>query len=64
MYKTIDGISYLVCFTCSKQVSSGFVPIITDFMRFGTDRQDGIVIRACIFCPECIEKEVKENDPS
>lgn len=47
--------NYLHCNTCRKQVSTGFVPDPTDT----PDR--GIIIRAYIECPECIEKRQKDN---
>jgi hypothetical protein len=41
---------YLQCNACGKQVSTPFVPVPTDT----PDR--GIIIRAWIECPECMEK--------
>ena len=49
------GISYLHCFTCSKRVSTGFVPIMTD------TPDKGIIIRAIIECPECIQARSKND---
>ncbi len=45
-------ISYLHCHTCNKQVSTGFFAVPTQT----PDR--GIIVRAYIECPECIEKSV------
>jgi ribosomal protein S27E len=49
----------LHCHICGKQVSTGFEPVPTD------TPDKGIIIRALIICPECIEKEivfVKDSD--
>jgi DNA-directed RNA polymerase subunit RPC12/RpoP len=46
-------ISYLYCHECGKQVSTGFEPVPTDT----PDR--GIIVRAYIQCPECIEKQMR-----
>lgn len=43
-------INYLYCHNCSKCVSTGYIPIPTDT----PDR--GLIVRAYIECPECIEK--------
>lgn len=48
--KQMTGIHFLCCNNCGKQVSSGFVPIMTD------TPDHGLVVRAWIECPECIEK--------
>ena len=53
--------SYLYCTTCGKQISTGFYPVETDT----PDR--GIVVRAFMQCPECIEEnerqfELEKND--
>ena len=42
-------LSYLHCNECGKQVSSGFVPAVIEGF-------EGLVVRAWIECPECIEK--------
>lgn len=47
-------IKHLHCNTCNKQVSTGFIPIETE------TPDKGLIIRAYIECPECIEK--KSND--
>jgi len=47
-------VKYLYCNRCGKQVSSGFYPLITEM---GKD----IVVRAYIECPECMEKQIKEE---
>lgn len=41
--------SYLHCHRCGKQVSTGFYPIPTD------TPDGGLIVRAWIECPECIE---------
>lgn len=46
-----NPIKYLYCNTCGKCVSTGFVPIMTD------TPDKGIIIRAYIECPECMEKK-------
>lgn len=45
--------SYLHCNSCGKQVSTGFFPVETD------TPDKGIIIRAWIECPECIEDKTK-----
>lgn len=47
----MNSIHYLHCMECGKQVSTGFTPVPTDT----PDR--GIIVRAWIECPECLEKE-------
>lgn len=47
----INNIQYLFCSNCGKIVSTGFVPIPTD------TPDKGIIVRAWIECPECIEKK-------
>jgi len=44
-------ISYLHCNTCGKQVSTGFIALPTD------TPDKGLIIRAYIECPECIERK-------
>lgn len=41
--------SFLTCTYCGKCVSTGFEPEPTD------TPDKGLIIRACIICPECIE---------
>jgi len=48
----IKLVRYLFCHFCNKKVSSEFEPINPPFP------DKGIVVRALIICPECIEKEV------
>ena len=55
---------HLHCMSCGKRVSTGFVPVATD------TPDKGLVIRAYIECPECMEKSYQEyvkkfplNDP-
>lgn len=49
-------LSYLHCMNCGKQVSTGFFPIPTD------TPDKGIIVRAWIECPECMEKKSKEDE--
>jgi hypothetical protein len=44
------GVKYLHCSQCSKCVSTGFIPVPTD------TPDKGIIVRAWIECPECIER--------
>lgn len=46
----MSEVKYLHCNSCGKQVSTGFHPIPTD------TPDKGLIIRAWIECPECIEK--------
>jgi hypothetical protein len=46
-----SGWTYLHCNRCGKRVSTGFVPQPTD------TPDKGIIIRAWIECPECIETQ-------
>ena len=48
-------IEYLHCMSCGKQVSTGFVPVPTD------TPDKGIIVRAWVECPECIEKKGKNK---
>lgn len=48
-----NEIKYLYCMSCGKQVSTGFHPISTH------TPDKGIIIRAYIECPECMEKKIK-----
>jgi hypothetical protein len=48
-------IKYLHCHNCGKQVSTGFEPVPTD------TPDKGIIVRAWIECPECIEKRQRDN---
>lgn len=41
---------YLRCFDCGKKVSTEFFPIPTD------TPDGGLIVRAWICCPECLEK--------
>lgn len=50
-----NNIKHLHCNSCGKQVSTGFIPIPTDT----PDR--GIIVRAWIECPECLEKKEKSE---
>jgi len=50
-------IKHLYCRSCGKQVSTGFIPTPTD------TPDGGIIVRACIECPECIEKKYKQDNP-
>lgn len=45
-------VKVLHCHFCGKSVSTGFRPVPTDT----PDR--GIIIRAIIICPECIEENI------
>jgi hypothetical protein len=49
-------IAYLYCNGCGKQVSTGFFPVPTD------TPDKGIIVRAWIECPECLEKRSKEDE--
>jgi hypothetical protein len=52
-HTTKDGDSHrLCCNTCGKTVSTGFYPVRTDT----PDR--GLIVRAFIQCPECLEQQV------
>jgi DNA-directed RNA polymerase subunit RPC12/RpoP len=46
-----DRACFLYCSACGKQVSTAFFPVPTET----PDR--GIIVRAWIACPECVEKE-------
>lgn len=46
----VKGLSRLGCSTCRKPVSSAFLPVPTD------TPDEGLVVRAFIQCPECIEQ--------
>lgn len=48
-------IHYLYCHTCGKQVSTGFEPVPTD------TPDKGIIVRAHIECPECMEETYKNE---
>ena len=48
-------LSFLVCNSCGKTVSTGFFPVPTD------TPDKGIIIRAWVECPECIEKKSKNE---
>jgi hypothetical protein len=50
-------IQFLHCHSCGKQVSTGFTPVPTD------TPDGGIIVRAWIECPECIEKRATSSDP-
>lgn len=43
---------YLHCHSCGKVVSTGFIPEPTN------TPDKGIIIRAWISCPECIQKDI------
>lgn len=43
-------VKYLRCTQCGKQVSTGYVPVPTN------TPDGGLVVRAAIICPECLEK--------
>ena len=47
--------SFLYCFDCGKSVSTAFHPVPTD------TPDKGLVVRAVIICPECIEKNATED---
>jgi NAD-dependent SIR2 family protein deacetylase len=47
----------LYCHECGKQVSTGFIPVPTD------TPDHGLIVRAWIECPECIEKRAGEVKP-
>lgn len=51
-----DSKSYLRCNNCGKKVSTGFYPVPTD------TPDKGIIIRAWIECPECMEKKDDTKD--
>jgi hypothetical protein len=48
-------VAYLHCNSCGKQVSTGYVAIPTQT----PDR--GLIIRAWIECPECIEAKILDE---
>jgi len=48
------GVQFLHCNSCGKCVSTGFIPIPTD------TPDKGLILRAIVWCPECIEKEAKK----
>lgn len=53
---TMDSkLSFLHCMNCGKQVSTGFFPIPTE------TPDKGIIVRAWIECPECMEKRKEEE---
>lgn len=52
--RTREGITYLTCNACGKQVSSGFTPLPTEL---GPE----LIVRAWIQCPECIERGILEE---
>lgn len=54
--KLKDLPNYLFCHTCNKCVSTGFVPVPTD------TPDKGLIVRAYIECPECIEKRMKKEE--
>jgi hypothetical protein len=47
-------ISFLNCNSCGKQVSTGFYPVPTDMP------DKGMIVRAWIECPECIQAKEKK----
>jgi DNA-directed RNA polymerase subunit RPC12/RpoP len=47
----LGPLQVLTCSTCGKKVSTGFYPIKTE------TPDEGIIIRAYIECPECLESE-------
>lgn len=51
-------VSYLHCSRCGKQVSTGFTPEPTD------TPDKGLIVRAWIECPECIEAQAKKDLPT
>ena len=53
--KIVTRIDYLHCNSCGKQVSTGYLPLKTD------TPDKGLIIRAWIECPECIEKRAKSD---
>lgn len=50
---TDDRVKYLHCHSCGKQVSTGFIPVPTE------TPDQGLIVRAWIECPECIEQRMK-----
>lgn len=46
----MSEVKFLSCNNCGKQVSTGFYPVPTD------TPDKGLIVRAWIECPECIEK--------
>lgn len=48
-------LSFLYCHGCGKCVSTGFYPVPTK------TPDKGIIIRAYIQCPECLEKDMKDD---
>ena len=48
-----ERLAYLHCHSCGKRVSTGYVPVPTD------TPDKGLIVRAWIECPECIEKKSK-----
>lgn len=44
-----NPVKHLHCNSCGKQVSTGFIPQLTD------TPDGGIIIRAHIECPECLQ---------
>lgn len=55
---TFGGLHRLCCNRCGEAVSTGFLPVPTDT----PDR--GLVVRAFIECPECLEKEMQAQTAS
>jgi len=43
---------WLYCHKCGKTVSTAFDPVTTD------TPDKGLIVRALIICPECMEKEI------
>lgn len=49
------NLTFLLCNNCGKRVSTGFYPVPTD------TPDKGLIVRAWIECPECIEKKYASN---
>lgn len=55
MNQIASKLAFLYCNRCGKQVSTGFFAVPTE------TPDKGIIIRAWIECPECIEKRENER---
>lgn len=53
---SLNESKYLTCNRCGKKVSTGFFPVETD------TPDKGLIIRAWIECPECIEANSKSEE--
>lgn len=55
MVRTVASLSALYCWDCGKKVSTDFLPVPTD------TPDKGLILRAVVVCPECIEKKEKKD---